>query len=552
MATRLRLSTDDVSEVKGRQSMAALLRSGHEASWEANERLFMPFRGEVYTERRAGDSRVGSMVDGTGARSSDKFQSFIRANTFPPDSDWVFLNPSFDFREDQRVHDALWATAQRLLLAFQDSNFYQAAGTSIRDQSVFGNGPFLTQLDKPIVSENDPENTFGGFLFESVPIWRVWIIEGAGGRIIGVFREFEMPAIDAYRWFDRKPGQAAMEELEENGRSLEKVKYMQYVFPREKSIPGALDHETDAPWVSWIFCTGNGEWEPIQEEGMLSNPYVVPRMGVPDRAGPYGYGPGAFARPDAMGTNELKAQILIAAGRDMNPPTIVEARSTLNMDLGPNGRIVMKGPKRLAPQPYVTGSRYDVAEALRLQYTTDVRKTFMADLLEQPDSQPRSAEESFRLRQMALLNLAAPAQAIITEFLNPVIETCILLMESKGALPELTALSQELGPVAFTPRYQSPLFTAQNKPKVDEVRESLLFRVQMQQGSEDQSWLDGLDPDGYDRYEKAALALPADVSRSEEEIEEIRAARAQQDAQESGLAAAEQISNISRNVEGAA
>ncbi len=66
-------------------------------------------------------------------------------------------------------------------------------------------------------------------------------------------------------------------------------------------------------------------------------------------ARPYGRGEGTWPGPDTKGVNELRRQILIAAGKDLNPPLMVEHDTMVTLDFSPNGIMVTRPPHKNEP-----------------------------------------------------------------------------------------------------------------------------------------------------------------------------------------------------------
>ena len=51
-----------------------------------------------------------------------------------------------------------------------------------------------------------------------------------------------------------------------------------------------------------------------------------------------------------MGINELRRQILLAAGKDLNPPLMVEHDTVVELDITPNGLMVTRPAVKMGPQ----------------------------------------------------------------------------------------------------------------------------------------------------------------------------------------------------------
>jgi hypothetical protein len=442
-----------------------------------------------------------------------------------------------DLMEEFEVRQALDATEVRVLKALSNSNFYSEAARFLRNLPVFGNSGFSTKAEPPLVQADG--STFTGMIYETIPCWRMWIDEGDAGRVIFYVRQLDLPAIELDRMFEN-PGMKAMEFLVKD-RPYQRVRILQFVFPNESGITNGMRHGT-MPWISaWVEADYK---ELIHDDGFDSPPYVYARWEVSDND-VYGFGPGHQARPDAMCNQEIMAQEYDALGRDMNPPLVIGAEDDIDLDLGINGHISARRPS-VNPEFLSTGSRYDVAEVIRRANEERINRVFFVDSLEDPDTQPRSAEESRRLRDRAALALGGAADAISSEFLSPVVEKTVLVMLRSGALPELAELNAALGGGAqLRTSFQSPFFAAQKRQILESADQFLMRRVEMAQATQDPTWLDDIDKEAYGNLQEQLLDFPARIRHTPEEMEQKRQARAQQAAREQMLAAQERVAGAS-------
>lgn len=504
------------------------IREQHETVWDDLGILFAPYTGEVTTDAETsdanfGDSRIQSVLDGTGVRAANRFANFLRSSIFPSTTAWLKLETDPDLMEDFNVRDALDKTEVRALRALADSNFYKESARFLRNLPVYGNSGFSVKAAPPMVKSDG--STFNGMAFETIPCWRMWIDEGDSGRIIFYVRQLDLPAIELVKML-KNPGQAVIDCLDK-GALYKRVRVLQFVYPNEGGVRNGVRFD-EKPWQSvWIEPVHK---EVLEHEGFERQPYFFTRWEVSDHD-VYGFGPGHQARPDAMCNQEIMAQEYDALGRDMNPTLIVGAEDDMDLDLGVNGHITARRPS-VNPEYLNTNSRYDVAEQIRRNNEMSINRAFFVDALEDPDTQPRSAEESRRLRDRATLALGGPADAITSEFLGPVVESLILTMEARGALPELTAINQDLGGIALRPAFMSPFFAAQKRQIFESAQEWLNTKIERASVTGDPKWTDDVDVEAFGMLEEKLLDFPARVRHTPEEMEEKRQARAAQAARQ--------------------
>ena len=513
-----------IDELMDRLDHMKSVRHNSEHAWQEISDLMMPFRGDITTTRTEGARRVTPVFDSTAMQAADTFVNFIKSAVIPSNVDWLKLEAPTPYENDVDIQKVLDITANRILKALSDSNFYMQATSYLRDFAILGNGSMYVSENKP--QRNYDGSTFGGLNFEAVPIARMWWDIGADQRASMKVRMFEMPARDAYKFFGGQPG-AYAEMLLKTGDTMGKVTYYHFCYENENDVPKGLKSKTTKKFVSQFVCT-DMQPEIVRESGYDYAPYIVSRWMVVDGE-VYGRGRGHLARPDAKGINELRRQILVAAGKDLAPVLMVENDSVVNLDISPNGLMVTRPPVKLNPSYLRSESNYQVADMIAREDREQIRKAFMGDVFEDPETQPRSAEESRQRQSRVLQKMAAPAEVMSYEFLTPLINSVMELMNRGGALPELAALSQEMD-LDLEAKYQSPVFTAQKASNTFKVQAFLERRLMMFQATQDPVWLDDVDYDAVTAYDGKVSDVPAEIFRSPEEILQIREARAAQQA----------------------
>jgi len=500
-------------------------RNNHEQTWQDINDLMQPFRGDITTKKSPGGKRIGSVFDTTAMQAADTFVNFLKSAVLPSSTDWLRLKAR-KASGDIEIRALLDRAAMKILEALGDSNFYIQATQALRDFAILGNATLYCEENTPRLNEDG--STFAGLLFESVPVGSMWWLLGKDGTPIMAVREMDLPAADAYNYFGGNAGTAASEAMS-GGNPMELIRYYHFVFPTGPASPVRSSVDTDKKWASVYYCEATGRV--ISEGGYDFLPYTISRFMVVDGE-EYGRGKGHLARPDAAGINELRRQVLIAAGRDLNPPLMVEHDTMVELDIAPNGIVVTRPPQKMAPQFLKSGTDYGVADQIARQDRDQILKIFLGDVLQEPDSQPRSAEESRQRQVRAIQRLAAPAEAVNHEFLQPVISTVIHIMARGGALPELTEVGDMLGGTTIDVEFASPFFTAAKASSALRVQAFLERSLAMYQATQDDAYMEYLDPDKIAAYNAEMSDVPAEIFRSDEEVNARRQAKADRAAQQ--------------------
>ena len=531
----------EVQELMSRLQKMKAVRGNHETAWRDISNYMMPFRGDITTKSSSGSRRIKPVFDSTAMIAADQLVNFMKGSLLPPSQDWLRLEPPYDFQGDTGVREALDITSQRVLAKLNDSNFYNESTAALRDLVVLGNSTMLVE-EEPV----NPSNT-SGIVFESVPIGRMYWSQGKGGRILMVCREFEMPSIDAARYFEN-PGQEAMKNLD-SGNAMELVTYYQFIYENENKIYGGLPSKTNKVYRS-VYLTDGAGGEIVKEDGYDVAPYVVSRLHRVDGE-EYGRGRGHLARSDARGLSELRRQILMAAGKDLNPPLMVEDDSMVDMDIANGGIMVTRPPIKLSPNYLRSGADYAAADKIARDDRDQIRQAFLSDVLAEPASQPRSAEESRQRQARSLQRLAAAADIINNEFLGPIIQSVVGVMVRRGELPEAAELASALGgDVSGVVKFSSPFFSAQKQDSAQRVMSFLERRIAMYQATQDPAFMEDIDPDRLRDFDAKMSDVPATIFRTQEEIDQIRQARAARAADERVLNQEQQMQQMQQQQKG--
>lgn len=522
----------------------------HENTIQELVDLFLPFRGDITTRKSPGQKRVTGVFDSTGVQAADRFTNWLMGVMLPKNTQWLRIRHS-EFGDVTEIQQLLGAVANKFLQALDASNFYVEAATMIKDFGVLGNATLKIEEDVPRLKDQT-DDTFGGFIFRALPFLEVMWSVDRNGKPSSVVREVEMPALDAARFFEN-PG-ANVRRYMRDGRYMETVKYLHFVFKNENDVPGGFKANTNKRWVS-IFLADHAEHTDsamiVEEGGFDDNPYIISRMDIV--AGDwYGRGRGHLVRGDAAGLNEGRRQILNAVGRDLRPFLLVANESVLNTDGGKSSIMTLRNDHRdqVLPQYLHSGVDYTAADSVFRLDRQQIRDAFLGDILDEPDTEPRSAEESRQRQFRALSRMSAVADRVEAEFLDPLVTTGINMMAAAGALPELERVGQMTGESEMDIKFQyvSPFFAAQRMNMADRI-ENYVARVgSLAVNLQRPDMLDAINFDKVVSMIRDLGEVPADIQNLEQDVLELREARAQQATRQQALEIAQQGSEINRNL----
>ena len=494
-------------------------REPYEDTIEQIKELMMPWRFELNTESDPNNPRIEGSFDSLAAVEADKLVNFVVGNVFPPTGDWLRLTGRGQ-RDTPQTRQIFDEATDELLGILAESNFYTQAAYALRDDVVTGNGYLYLEPREAVVQEDG--TTFNGIDYEAVPFNRIWRLLDRHGRPFIVAREFKMIGYEAEDFFQQSL-------VGKHGDMLEELCF--YHLTQKTQNPTA-DHKYDTRWI-WA------DKDKSIRTGKLSYmPYSVSRWDVVDGE-QYGVGRGHLARPTAAGRNELKRQVLMSAGRDINPTLLVEHDSIMNLDRASHGIIIMKPSVANRPEYLNTNTNYAAAQQVAQEDAEQIRAAFLTDLLGEPDAVERSAEGSRQREARIVQQVASPAQNISTNFLAPAIEGTIGLARAGGRLAMLDGLEDNVE-VTFV----SPFFTLQKQQAVQKVADFLNFKVQMSQLAQRPDLLDDVNFDKASAYISKNSDIPQEILNDEESTAERREGRVNLEAADRAVAAASQLGQI--------
>lgn len=518
-------------------SEARVERGMHEPVWDEIAAVAMPSRGPVTLKKGVPhNTRHGPVFDNTCSLSATAFTNFLKGAIIPSQTDWLRIYPSPRVEENVKIRQLLDATSMRLLRAAAASNFYVQLPLTIRDDAVIGNGAALTEEKPPRERKNGA--TFSGFVFTSVTPARIWWVDGKDGRPDVTICQYELRAQAAFEWLgpDAPPG---LYEIAKRDMA-QKVTLVHFVY---KNGTYDRDDPQDFPWLTlWACYDGyGGAGREAKSGGMDYNPYSVFRWNRVDGEA-YARGQGHIARPNARGANMLMEMVLRAAPRDILAPLMMEEQANVSTRIGHNGVMVVRPPVKMAPQYLRSGANYQIAYDILEKDRAHIREAFFMQYLGNPETQPRSAEESRQIIFRGLQQMAAPSE-MVAEDLGEVVNNMVTIMRNGRALPEFDEYLRYIGEededdvcqVIFT----SPFFAAQRQGTIERVNGFIAEARRDFAETGDPAWLDTIDEAAVGRLRSLRADVPADILRSDEAILERRRARATRDAKARALQVAQ-------------
>lgn len=493
-------------------------RSRHESDWRDCLDMTFPMRGQGFNGQVIDASnvraKIAARLDSTGTDSARTLASGIMGGVTPANSRWFGMEVD-DATEDERQWlddgaDTIWQNIHA-------ANFDAAGYESCLDIVAAGWFVLFVDIDR---------EKGGGYAFEQWPIAECYIASTRqDGRSDTIFREYCLSAIQAVEYFTALGGKVSDKLQRKAGRKPhESVKLLRVIRPRKGAKPGArMSHNLPFMCVD-IELEGR---HTILEQGFHEFPCAIPRWTtIPGSA--YAMGPAFDALPDMLELNDLVRMEKAAGDLALAGMWIAEDDGVLNpktVKVGPRKIIVANSVDSM--KPLNTGGDFNIGFTLKASLQSQIRKTFMADQL-QPQDGPQMTATEVHVRVGLIRQLLGPVYGRMqSEYLQPLIERCFGLAFRAGALgvPPPSLRGRQ-----FQIRYISPMARAQRLEDV--VAMDRLENGILQKREAVPTLMDIYDWEEADRLRSQYLGVPAKLMRSQDDIDAIRQAREEAQAEQ--------------------
>ena len=457
-------------------------------------------------------NRSEKIYDSTARDAVVTFAGGFESNLTNPVERW--FNIRVEGIDDERLdRDSLMWLDQVTDIVYSQFNrpeggFYSAVGEAYTDLGSYGTDIVGIEWDGK------------GATYRAYPLGQCWLDEGGDMTVDVNFREVEMTKRQILQRFERY-GMVSDSIMREKD-STRRFNVLHAVFPRSDSKG---NRAINKPYASQWICLDDKCL--LHESGYDSFPYAVSRWAK--RAGQvYGFSPARICLPDILMINRFQQQILKRAMKITSPPLLIPNQGyMLPINTAPDGITFHDafGGQNEARELY-QNVRQDLG--LPLEMLTDVRasirKTFHTDLFELgKDNIEMKATEVIERRNEKLRQLAPMVGRQIKEKLDPIVSRTYELLQSHGRVPEAPPSLQG---ERLRVHYQSPAAAAQFSVRADSMRGYTEDLVAVASAYPD--ILDKIDPDALASELARARQVPTAILRDDDEVEQLRAAKAEQ------------------------
>jgi hypothetical protein len=511
--------------------------------WQEIADLADPSRARFTTQTDNNGLRPKvAIYDNTGILGARTLASAIHGMLTNPAQEWFEMttgNQQLDASDDVRAWIEEVAKIMLGIMGRPETGFYPQIHQAYADLTLFGTCVVFT-AEKPGMD---------GVYFQTRFLGEIVIAENAEGFVDTVMRCFKFSARQAVQYF----GIDAVSD--KTRKTFEKepdkqIEFIHAVYPRDDA---ARDQETQSadpkkrPIVD--MYVERETMHVCREGGFYEMPFAVARWDK-QTGEVWGRGAGMVALPAMKTANTMKATILKAGQKTVDPPLMIPDEgigSAINLSPGAINVVGMDAFQRNAfPRPMIQDLRVDIGMDLLQAERDDIRSAFFVDMLMTGENAQMTATEVIQRVQERLLSMGASVGRIQSELLGPIIDRVFLIMLRAGQFPPIP---QALQGENVRPRYKGVLARGQRGSEAQGIQQVIGIAASVAQLAP--GVMDLIDMDQGMRDLNEILGAPAGLMRDRDEVDKIRAERAQQQQQAQEMAMAQQAAQAAQQGAGA-
>lgn len=406
----------------------------------------------------------------------------------------------------------LYDVKQTIENVFAKSNIYNVLHNFYQEISVFGTAAFLVEENYDTVIHATPL-TIGEFMLGQDDL----------GKIDRFGREFSMSVWDMVKRFglDNVPKNIKHLYLNKQYERLYKVNHL--IMPNTERKQGALGNK-NMPWVSLYWMDGENGF--LRESGYEDFPVIAARWELKRQTDIYGHAPGWRALGDVKMLQKMTKKMLVALDKVTDPPMQVSSKVIGEVNLLPGGLTRYDGTTDAGVKPAYQVNP-DLKSMMYMIERTEKRisEQFFADMflmISNVDAGKMTATEVAERSQEKMMMLGPVLERLKNELLDPLIERTFNICQRVGILPPPP---EEIQGKDLHVSYISMIAQAQKAASLNTIRQGYAFAAEL--ASSNPAVMDNLDFDGALREGLAAIGATPKMIRSEEDVQNDRAARAE-------------------------
>lgn len=509
----------DPAECLKKHEQLAAERTREEAVWKRLAELFRPDEADGFygTERSVPNP---DLFDSTTLQAVESFAGGIFGQLTNQANRWFeWEHPDRQFNSWQPVRDWCHTVTDILMASLTPavSRFYASAPGWFGSMGWAGAGVLYQQED--IGRQRIIDRT--------IPMSQCYFGLDANGEINRIHRAFTLKGEQAQGIYETLPAQQADRPL----------KFVHCVWRNDEHWSGRGGNSW--PWWSCTVSPDVKGWS--LPRGYFENPYHVLMWSErPGRA--YPWGPGHFALAEAGMLQEIERSHLVAAQFAAEPPLLAHSDSDIiDTDIRPNallyGGMSDQGKELVKPMSLARDVRFSQEQAERARKA--IQNAFYFGIMQMVQRPQMTATEVRFLNEESLRLMAPNLARIQNQGLTPFLERRFAILDRAGQIPPPPP---ELQGQRIEATYTSPLARLAKLNEADATLRWIGAIGQLAQVKPEV--LDTVDEDGVADLLHEAYGVPPAARRPRDQVDQIRAGRAQVQGQQLELDQAQQATDI--------
>lgn len=513
-----------------------------EQEWRRISEFLLPGRGIYQVTNRPTKRQLVSpkVVNGMATDALAVLVSGLHTRLTSPSTPWFSLawsNPRIAAIEPLTAW--LQQATHAVHSALQDSNFYSVISPFYMELAGFGTACMYIGEDTYDIEQ--------AFRFELLTAGEYSFSMGVDGLPDVFCRTIFMTPAQVVDKFGGRADKAWRQMVNEDGQEAHTVQVTLLEIVYKESF-------LDKAWTRLIFDTTQHrggtmtpqsytdvDESPLQRDGFYEFPYPLARWEVIG-SDTYGLGPGSRTLPDIRRLQEVEKAFLMAVHKAIDPPVSAPARMRGKLTTLPGGINYYATPQEQVVPLYNVPVDFNSTGAAFERIESRIKTAFYNDLfltaVRDPNASPLRTGQVMAMKQEELARMGPIVERMQYEFLSPLINRCFQILLRRGYFepmdPQLAAMAAAAGGGTIAISLISPMATAQRAASLDGVNAFLAFTAQAAQF--DQSVLDNIDVDSAVRLYGNLSGVDLGILRPQEQVMQIREARAQEQRRQQALA----------------
>jgi hypothetical protein len=519
-------------------------RGNFNTQWEEAAALVIPahrdsFTGLMLAQNVQGQKKTELQFDSTAAFSAQRFASVIESLVTPQASIWHLLKAVDPMLRKKRAVREFFDALSETLYNYRYrpiANFVGNSQQVYQSLGVYGNG--VLYVDRPDRNK--------GLRYKNVHLGEAYFVENHAGKVDTMYRAFSLDSRQMVQRF----GDACPKEVADDAKlpmSNRKWQMLHVVHPRDDYVPGYIGAQGMAFKSCYILVDTKAL---LREGGYASFPYAVTRY-TQASGEVYGRGPAQWVLPAIKVLNQEKKTMLEQGHRQVAPVLLAHDDGNLgSFSMRPGtlnaGGVSAEGRPLVHALPV---GNLAVNEKMMDMEKAVIKDAFLISLFEilVEDRKEMTATEVLeRAREKGML-LAPTAGRIESEFLGPLLEREIDLLQQQGLMPPMPPILQQAN-AEYRIEYDSPMSRMRRAEKVSGFLRSLDQAANYTRLTGDPSPLDWYAFDRAMPEIQDILGAPVGWTSTEDEVAAKRQQRSQQQQIQQLTAAAPALATVQKQL----